>query len=329
MKIAIIGGGAAGVVAAWALNTRHDVTLFEKDDRIGGHVNTITTDFYGEEILVDVGFVVFNFETYPVLSALLDMLGIETKPGRMTLSLTGGKALAFGTNIKQTFLANKLKALDPRLFLLALNIVRFNYKTNRDIKNGTIPPGSIFDYLKQSGFSEKFFDNYLGPLAAAIWIGTPNSIRQIPARSFLQFFDHHRLLEFSGHKWRTIHGGASTYINKLIEKMPDAVQTGCAAVKVLRTDDGIVVTDSKGGTATYDHVVMACHADEALAAFSSPSRLERELLGTIKSKKNHTVLHADPRLMPARRELWASWNCIYGPNWIERRERCRSRISST
>jgi len=320
MKIAIVGGGAAGVAAAWALSSRHDITLYEKDRRMGGHINTLKTDFHGEEMTVDLGFVVFNHETYPILSALFDLLKVETKPGRMTLSLCGGKALAFATNVKQTVKSNKLRAIDPRFLLLGLNIARFNRRANRDLKRAGDLSGSIADYLKRNGFSEKFFDGYLGPLAAAIWISTPAQIRTMPAYSFLRFFDHHRLLEFNGHRWRTVCGGASNYIKKLIAQFPDSVRTGCAAMRVERGENGVTVTDSKGGTDAYDHVVMACHPDEALAAMPDATVSERQILGSFTSMKNHAVCHADPRLMPDRREMWASWNCLYGPNWDDRQD---------
>ena len=311
MKIAVIGGGGAGTVAAWGLSQKHKVTLYEKEAKLGGHVNSFTTDCFEKNHTFDVGFTVFTNESYPVFTALLKRFGIKTSRAKSSISIFGGKTFPVCENIKELLLANKLWMLDPRVAWLAMCILRFNKIANRDLDNNNIPDCTIVEYLKKRGFNDRFFYNYLGAAGSAIWVGTPETVATTPAESFLKFFRHHKLLGFRRHVWQTVVGGSMQYINALENEMPGTAKTDCAAAKVERLKKGIKVTDVNGKSATYDQVVFACHPDTTLEVLASPSTLENELLGTFAFAPNHSFCHRDETLLPPNKGLWSSWNCFY------------------
>ena len=310
-NIAVIGGGAAGLVAAWGLSQKYDVTVYEKSSDLGGHVNTIATTPCSKAQYFDNGFVVFNYETYPILTALLDKFGLQAERAKMSFSVSGGNAFAICENVKEIIFANKAWLLDPRVALLVTNIFRFNAIAKRDFDNGNIPDVTIEEYLKLRHLGKRIFDNYLGPVAAAVWVGSPEAMRDVPAKSFIHFFDHHRMLGFKRLGWYTIKGGASGYIKVLASKLPKSPLTDCSATCVTRTDDGVIVEDSMGQSTSYDQVVFACHADSVLELLANPSAAEQKCLETFQFVTNRSICHRDPTLMPERKGSWTSWNCHY------------------
>ena len=311
MKIAVIGSGAAGMLAAWGLSTKHDVTLYEKDSDLGGHVNTLTTDCFENNLTFDNGFAVFNYETYPIFAGLVKMLGLEASRAKMSISISGGNTFTICEDVKQIFLANKLWMLDPRVPWLLANIIRFHAVARRDLAKDQIPDVTIREYLKLRRFSERLYGNYLGPVAGAVWICPPDEIAKVPARSFIKFFHHHNMLGFRKFKWFAIKGGSAQYIDALGAKLTRPALVNCAATSVRRNEEDITVTDARGNHADYDQIVMACHADTALELLQNPSDKETKYLGAFKFVKNRSICHRDPALMPDRPGLWSSWNCHF------------------
>lgn len=291
MKIAIVGGGAAGIMAAWGLNAKHDVTIYEKDPVIGGHVTTMTTSCFDNNFSFDNGFVVFNFETYPILTALLKRFNLKPSRAKMSLSISGGNTFTICEDLYQVLLANKAWLLDPRFFLLLLNIIRFHFIAKRDLKNGNIPDITILEYLKKRHISRRLFDNFLGPIASAIWVGTPKSIANVPAGSFVRFFEHHNMLGFRKFKWFTIKGGAIKYINALKAELNNSPQVDCAATRVTRSSKSVKIEDSNGNTNTFDQVVFACNPNIALKILSQPTSEESRFLPTFNFKNSRSYCY--------------------------------------
>lgn len=311
-RIAVVGSGITGLGAAWALSKRHDVTVYEKDARPGGHANTVDVDYDGRKIAVDTGFIVFNDVTYPNLIALFDELGVVTEDSDMSfgVSFAGGNLEYAGDNIRTLF-AQKRNLLSLRHHAMWTDILRFNRTATADIASGVIGTQSLADYLKTRRFGSAFRDRYLLPMGAAIW-STPNAeMLNFPAASLLSFFQNHGLLSgFNTFQWRTVTGGSRQYVAKLLAAIEGTVRTGCGVTEVRSVDGGVSVTDNGGGTAVFDEVVLACHAGQALALLADATPMESSVLSRLRTSPNTAVLHRDPSLMPRRPSVWSSWNYL-------------------
>ena len=311
MKIAVIGGGAAGMATAWGLNSKHDVMVYEKSSKIGGHVDTITTDCFETNHIFDNGFVVFNYETYPILIALLKKFNLQPVRAKMSVSISGGNCFTICEDLFQVMLANKAWLFDPRVLLLLINIFRFHAIAKHDLKNDTIPDITILEYIRKHRLTQRFYDNFLGPIASAIWVGKPEGLANVPARGFLKYFEHHNMLGFRKFKWFTINGGSQQYIDALAAQLKSTPRTNCAATRVTRLKKGVNVEDETGKTITYDQVVFACHPDTVLKILANPSAEETSNLATFNFVESRSYCHRDPSLMPDRKGTWMSWNCLY------------------
>ncbi|KJC35579.1 NADH-ubiquinone oxidoreductase subunit 6 [Bradyrhizobium sp. LTSP885] len=312
LNIAVIGTGISGLSAAWLLSQRHDVTVYEKSDRIGGHSNTVTASINGKKIAVDTGFIVFNRKTYPNLTALFQHLRVPTQPSEMSLSvsLNEGELEYSGTGLRG-LLAQPKNLLRPRFWSMLRDLVRFYDHATRDatlLGNETI---SLGDYLKQGGYGAAFRDDHLLPMASAIWSAPPDEILAFPAATFIRFHHNHGLLQLTSRPpWETVTGGSQVYVQQLIRSFADRIRLECGVVSVRRTANRVAVTDISGETRSYDHVVLATHANQALAVIDAPTRDEIELLGAFRYSRNLAVLHSDPSFMPRRRAAWSSWNYV-------------------
>lgn len=312
-KIAIVGSGIAGLSAAWLLSRRHGITIFEKDSRLGGHSNTVEATSAGRSVPVDTGFIVYNVETYPNLTALFRHLGVETEASDMSfsVSLDEGRLEYAGTNLDALF-AQRRNLLSPRFWSMLRDLIRF-YRTAANDLLVLDEAVSLRDYLDSRGYKHPFRDDHILPMAGAIWSASNEAMLDHPAKSFIRFFHNHGLLKLANRPvWRTVKGGSREYVKKLAEHVSNDVRIGCAAVSIARDDHGITVTDSNGQTHRFDAVVIAAHADQALAMLEEPSREERQLLGSFRYTRNDAVLHSDSRQMPRRRNVWSSWNHIGG-----------------
>jgi len=313
LNIAVVGTGIAGMSAAWLLSTRHDVTVYEQATRLGGHTNTIeVTAAGGATLPVDMGFIVFNPETYPNLVALFDHLGVATQPSDMSLglSLRDGALEYAGGDLGGLF-AQRTNLLRPRFWKMLRDLVRFYREASRDARQAESGARTLGEYLAAGGYGEAFMRDHLLPMAAAIWSTPAERMLDHPAAAFLRFCDNHGLLRLRGRpQWRTVTGGSRRYVAPLTAPYADRIRLGCPVRSVRRSARRVEVVDGSGVRHGYDHVVIAAHADQALAMLADPSPAETALLESIGYGRNDAVMHRDAALMPRRRAAWSSWNYI-------------------
>lgn len=298
--------------AAWLLSQRHDVTLYEKSGRLGGHSNTVEVNTSLGPTPVDTGFIVFNDATYPNLIALFDHLGVATKASDMSfgVSLNGGKR-EYSSVGASAFLCGGRNLISPRFWSMTLDLLRFYKRAPAELLATREELISLGEYLERRGYGDAFRRDHLLPQAAAIWSASMAEIHHYPACAFVRFFENHGLLKLKGRpKWRTVEGGSRAYVEKLTAPYADRARLNAGAVSVRRDGAGAWVRDVTGSTERYDAVVIAAHANEALEMLDDPSAEERRLLGAFRYTKNLAVLHTDPALMPRRKPLWASWNYV-------------------
>jgi predicted NAD/FAD-binding protein len=317
LKVAIIGTGISGLSAAWLLSRRHDITVYERSDRIGGHSNTVLARVAGHSIAVDTGFIVYNRRTYPNLTALFEFLEVPTKASDMSfaVSLDGGALEYSGTGLSGLF-AQPRNLLRRRFWSMLSDLVRFYRQASSDA--GAIDERiSLGDYLAAGRYGAAFRDDHLLPMASAIWSARPADILSYPAAALVQFHCNHGLLQLRNHPdWETVVDGSRNYVRRLTRPFADRIKCDAAVAGVRRVANGVVVIDAAGGSEHYDHVVMATHADQALAMLADPSAAERDLLGAFRYSRNLAVLHSDTSFMPKRRAAWASWNYIGSRNGV-------------
>jgi uncharacterized protein len=311
-RIAIIGTGISGMSAAWLLSQRHDVTIYESDRRIGGHSNTVTIAGANGPIAVDTGFIVYNELTYPNLTALFAHLEVPTQLSEMSLavSLAGGEIEYSGSNLSGLF-AEKRSLFRPRFWSMLRDLHRFYREAPRDLARLEEFHTTLGDYLDANGYGLPFRHDHLLPMAASIWSAPASAILNYPAASFIRFQDSHGLLKLRNRPpWRTVLGGSRAYVERLTRSYADRIRMATPAVAVHGDGGTVKIRDGKGCVSTFDHAVIATHADQALMLLDNPSDQERRLLGAFGYSRNTAVLHSDPALMPKRRAVWSSWNHI-------------------
>ncbi|MHC2438072.1 NAD(P)/FAD-dependent oxidoreductase [Bradyrhizobium sp. USDA 4451] len=312
LNVAVVGTGISGLSAAWLLSQRHDVTVYEKSNRIGGHSNTVTASLGGQRVAVDTGFIVFNRKTYPNLAALFRYLDVSTQASEMSLSvsLDQGDLEYSGTGLSG-LLAQPGNLLRRRFWSMLRDLVRFYDRATRDaalLRDETI---SLGEYLAKGGYSSAFRDDHLLPMASAIWSAPPDEILAFPAATFIRFHHNHGLLQLTQRPaWETVTGGSRIYVQRLVQPFADRIKLDCGVVRIRRSARGVTVTDVHGETRPYDHVVLATHANEALSAIDEPTSDQSRLLGAFRYCRNLAVLHSDPTFMPQRRLAWSSWNYV-------------------
>lgn len=309
MRIAVIGSGISGNSAAWALSQDHDVVLYEKRDRPGGHSATADIDYDGTPISVDTGFIVYNERNYPNFTALLGHLDVATEVSDMSFSLSAdnGRLEWSGDSLRSVF-AQKSNLLSPRFLKMLRDIFRFNKHSVADLHSGRLTGETLGGYLDKNQYSQGFINDYLLAMGAAIWSTPINEMRAYPAESFVAFFENHQLLSFDRTPWRTVSGGSRSYVTQLIAPFKDKMRLGKAVVEVLRKDGHVEIRDESGAIDRFDQVIMASHTDQSLKMLGDPSADERAILAAIRYRPNEVFLHRDHALMPKRKIAWASWN---------------------
>ncbi|MGH8077284.1 MAG: NAD(P)/FAD-dependent oxidoreductase [Lysobacter sp.] len=307
MKIAIVGSGVAGNVAAYRLHREHDITVFEADERPGGHTHTHVIEIGGREYHVDTGFIVFNDWTYPSFIELLAELGVQSQPSPMSFSVRCEQSgLEYnGTSLNSLF-AQRRNLLRPSFHRMLRDILRFNREAPRLPAAADI---SLGDYLQDRRYSREFIDHYLVPMGAAIWSAQPRRMLEMPARFLIRFFHNHGMLSVNRRpQWRVIRGGSQAYLQRLIAPYRYRLRTASPVTGVRRHPRQVEIELAHGAHERFDHVFLACHSDQALRLLRDPTTAEREVLGAIPYQDNEIVLHTDTRLLPRRKLAWAAWN---------------------
>ncbi len=311
MKIAVIGTGAAGLSAAWLLSQRHQVTVYEKNRRLGGHAHTVDIPTSRGDVPVDTGFIVYNERNYPNLMALFRHLDVPTHDSDMSFaaSLRGGAMEYSGTDLNGLF-GQRRNLVRPRFWRMLTDLKRFYDEAPGDLAR-LDEDISIGAYLRDKRYCDAFIDDHLLPMGAAIWSTTAARMKAYPARAFIRFFESHGLLTLNDRpQWRSVRGGSREYVERISAGFKEAVRFGADIQRIERVDGQVIIHDRAAGSDSFDAVVLACHADEALSLLAAPSEDERRLLGAIRYTRNEAVLHADARLMPQNRRVWASWNFL-------------------
>ena len=312
MKVAVIGGGISGLGAAWLLNRKHDVHLFEKRPRLGGHTHTVVHDLVGRGLPLDTGFIVYNEKTYPLLTRLFSELTVETQTSDMSFSVSCAEPdLEYASHGLGGLFADRSLLLSTAHLKMLFDVVRFGYRGRRILAGAGDSRITIAEFLEDERFSERFARFYLMPMVSAIWSSGTERAADYPLDPLLRFLDNHGLLQVTGQPdWRTVAGGSHRYIAPLTRPLDDRVHLGNGVEQIHRGGDEVELVLDDGSRYRFDHVVIAAHADQALRMLAEPTDDEAELLGQWSYSVNDIWLHTDATLMPRRRAAWASWNYL-------------------
>jgi uncharacterized protein len=311
MRIAVIGAGVAGLGAAWSLSRHHDVVVYERESRFGGHSCTVDVPSPHGPQPVDVGFIVYNERNYPNLVALFEHLGVPTQESDMSfaVSLDRGR-FEYGSSYAGYF-AQRRNVVRPAFLRMTRDILRFNRLAPRLLMKAENLEFTIGDFIADARLSDAFRDHYLLPMASCIWSTPLGCVLDYPAQTLARFFHNHGLLTVGPQlRWRTVAGGSRSYVERIVAPLRRQARLATAASALRRGPDGVEVRDASGHWGRFDKVVLACHADQALALLTDATVRERELLRRFGYSSNVVWLHSDASLMPRRREVWSSWNYV-------------------
>ena len=322
MRIAIVGSGIAGLSAAWLFHKEHEVKLFEKDNRFGGHAHTVDVkkDEDTEPVAVDSGFIVYNELNYPNLIGLFDALNIKTQKTEMSFGLSlSNRQFEYAGSLKGLF-AQPLNWLKPKYWLLLSNLYRF-YKTAANQVELGPTDETLQELMIRMRMSDTFIYEHMLPMAAAIWSCPSDVIMQFPARSFIKFMDNHKLLDFSGRPiWRTVSGGSRNYVAKIIKMLGQNARCNVSINKVERTQQGVIISIEGEKSEFFDKIIFATHANDTLELLHDIKQEEYDILSQFSFQKNNVILHSQSSYMPKKKMAWSSWN--YLSNNSEKKELC-------
>lgn len=312
MKIAIIGSGISGLTAAYILNRKHQITVFEKNNYIGGHTHTHDLEYDGKNWAVDSGFIVYNEQTYPNFISLLDQIGVDRQITRMGFSVTSRNYdLEYAGHSLNALFAQRSNLFKPSFHRMLYSMLRFNKESRNDLGSLSIDT-TLGKYLLDNHYPDEFINHYIIPIGAAIWSTVPVDMMNIPAIFFIRFFDNHGLLQIIDRpKWWVIKGGSKSYIEKLIINFKENIRISTPVHKVVRNDHkNISISFGKSTlhTDSFDAVIFATHSNQSIRLLDKPTKLEREILGSIPYQVNEALLHYDQTVLPKRKTAWSSWN---------------------
>ena len=311
MRIAVVGAGVAGLGSAWLLSRTHEVVIYEREDRFGGHSCTVDVPSAHGNQPVDVGFIVYNERNYPNLVALFDHLGVPTDESDMSFAVSLDRGGFEYASSYSGYLAQRRNAVRPSFLRMTRDILRFNRLAPRLLDRAENVDFTIGDFIAEAGFSPVFRDRYLLPMASCIWSTPLGRMLDFPAQTFARFFHNHGLLAVGPQlRWRTVRGGSRSYVERIVAPLRRQARLATPARAIRRDLDGVRIRDASGHWDRFDKVVMACHADQALALLEDATPRERDLLGCFGYSSNTVWLHNDTSLMPRRREVWSSWNYV-------------------
>ena len=313
MKIAIIGSGISGLTAAYVLSRRNDITIFEKNDYIGGHTHTHDIEENGVVVSVDSGFIVYNERTYPNFIKLLKKLDVPSQLTRMGFSVKSNiNNLEYAGHSLDGLFAQRINLFRPSFLKILYGMARFNSKARKDLPYLS-PETTLGEYLEINNYPKEFIGNFIIPIGAAIWSTAADDMLNISAIFFIRFFDNHGLLQIIDRpKWYVIKGGSKNYVKKMIASFQESIKLSSPVKKVKRSSDNIEVFYGKHSSHSdiFDKVIFSNHSDQALQILESPTNAESEILGSIKYQKNKAILHYDHSILPNRKRAWSSWNYL-------------------
>jgi len=310
MRIAVVGSGISGLGAAWLLAPRHDVTLFEANDYLGGHTHTHRLDIEGRQLAVDSGFIVYNEAHYPLLSALFAELGVRSQPTTMSFSVRNAiSGLEYSATNLDTLFCQRRNLLSVRFWGMLRDLLRF-YRESPALLASPSPGPTLGEYLSGQGYGAAFRDEHLVPMAAALWSAPAARILEFPAQYLVRFMANHQMLQLRGRTpWRVVCGGSASYVGAMRARWRVHERLNCPVRSVRREARGVQLV-SRHGTEHFDRIVFACHSDECLALLADATDRERQVLGAITYQDNEVVLHTDATLLPKDRKAWAAWNAF-------------------
>jgi predicted NAD/FAD-binding protein len=310
MKIAIIGGGISGLVAAYKLHSEHEITLFEANDYPGGHTNTMEVESDGVRHAIDTGFIVFNDATYPNFIALLDELGVESQATSMSFSVADrATGLEYGSSSLGSLFAQRGNMLNRSHWRMLADVLRFNRRAFAEAAT-LDDEETVAEFCGRHRLSLEFVERYLYPMGSAIWSCPRGTFADFPVRFIIEFFQNHGLLSlWNRPQWRVVSGGSRRYVDALTRPFRERIMLKTPVTRVNRIGDAVEIALSDGCVQTFDHVIFACHSDQALQILGDDATaVERELLSAFPYQSNVAVLHTDETLLPRERRAWASWN---------------------
>ena len=325
-RIAVIGAGVSGLSAGWLLSSAHDVVVYERDTRLGGHANTVGVPVGGGVVPVDAGFIVYNEPAYPNLTALFSHLGVATEEACMSFGASiGAGAVEYSGQTLSSVFADRRNLVSPTFLAMLVDIARFHADARRALATGLGHDISLNAFVAEKGYGRAFAEYFLKPMASAIWSTPSSKILDFSAAAFIKFYDNHGLLRVLNLPvWRTVTGGSARYVEKIAAPLAAKARLKTAVASVRRIEGRVEVRDAAGGADIFDDVVLACHADDALALLADAGEDERRLLGAFAYQKNRAFVHVDPAHMPRRRRAWSSWNylgdggCFAATYWMNR-----------
>ena len=310
-RIAIIGSGISGLTCGYVLSRKHEVTLFEANDYLGGHTNTEDITLGDKVYPVNTGFIVFNDWTYPNFIELMDQLGVKSEDSDMSFSVRDeNTGLEYnGTNLNSLF-AQRMNILRPSFIKMILDILKFNKQTVSALDQNKIEEGqTLGEFVAENGYSRQFINHYIVPMGSAIWSASVEVMMDFPLKFFLKFFNNHGMLSVDDRpQWRVISGGSRSYIEPITQPFKDRIYLNTPVKAVKRSDNQVEIFTMNGQTFEFDQVIFACHSDQALSLLDQPTDDEQAVLGAIPYQMNDVVLHTDDSLMPKRKLAWAAWN---------------------
>ncbi len=313
-KIAIIGGGIAGLVAARLLAPGNELTLFEAASTPGGHTSTATVDVGGERFEVDLGVIVYNERNYPRFTRLLAALGVATRATEMSFSVSCRvSGVEWKGHSLGSLFARRRNLVNPGFYRFLADVLRFHRDAKAAAREGVA--GTVGELLARGGYGRRLAEQYVVPMGAALWSAPPASLAEFPAAHFVRFLDNHGMLDLVGRpRWRTVAGGSARYVERIVADLGASVRLSCPVRSLRRTPEGAEVRLPDGTVEPFDEVVLATHSDQALAMLEDPSREETEILGALPYQDNEVVLHTDESLLPRCRRAWAAWNVDLAPD---------------
>jgi len=322
MKIAVVGSGISGLSAAYFLSKKHKVDLFEKEDHFGGHSFTIDVEYQKEEnkkISIDIGFIVFNHQTYPNFVNFLKENKIDIEKSNMSFSVSVKETEIeyCGKGLRGIF-SNRKNLFNFKFIKMFFDIINF-YKKNSDLKSIN-EKETLEVYLKKQNLSEYFVNYHIIPMVSAIWSMPPHESKQMPLKFFLKFFQNHGLFKLKNRpQWYTIKNRSRTYVNKILKNISGEYYKNYKINKLIRTSNGVkLYYGDNAEFFDYEKIVLATHADEALSIIENPSEDEKNILSNFHYKKNIAVIHTDERVMPKNKKAWSSWNSLLDKNDIKK-----------